>query len=189
MKRPSPQETQWADGAIFTVGHSTLPIERFIEMLETYGIQCVADIRTVPRSRHNPQFNEDALQQALGAHGIEYVALRTLGELKDNSALPALQKNLDSKEAFVAEYAQRAIAQIEGKPHRIDDGSCNLGLAVDVEKRDGSRTLMVPVIRESTPSGLIGFGAPPIASCTQRRSPFVPDALPISSILWPSGKK
>jgi len=82
MKRPSPQETQWADGAIFTVGHSTLPIERFIELLETYGIQCLADIRTVPRSRHNPQFNEDALQQALGAHGIEYVALRTLGGLR-----------------------------------------------------------------------------------------------------------
>ena len=82
MKRPPPQETQWPDGAIFTVGHSTRPIERFIELLETYGIQCLADIRTVPRSRHNPQFNEDALQQALGAHGIEYVALRTLGGLR-----------------------------------------------------------------------------------------------------------
>ena len=40
-------------------------------------------------------------------------------------------------------------AEIEGKPHRIDDGSCNLGLAVDVEKSDGSRTLMVPVIRDA----------------------------------------
>jgi uncharacterized protein (DUF488 family) len=36
----------------------------------------------VPRSRHNPQFNKDALQQALGAYGIEYVALRTLGGLR-----------------------------------------------------------------------------------------------------------
>jgi multifunctional 2-oxoglutarate metabolism enzyme len=40
-------------------------------------------------------------------------------------------------------------AEIEGKPHRIDDGACNLGLAVDVEKKDGSRTLMVPVIRDA----------------------------------------
>jgi 2-oxoglutarate dehydrogenase E1 component len=40
-------------------------------------------------------------------------------------------------------------AEIDGKPHRIDDGSCNLGLAVDVEKKDGSRTLMVPVIRDA----------------------------------------
>jgi 2-oxoglutarate decarboxylase len=40
-------------------------------------------------------------------------------------------------------------AEIEGKPHRLDDGACNLGLAVDVEKKDGSRTLMVPVIRDA----------------------------------------
>jgi 2-oxoglutarate dehydrogenase E1 component len=40
-------------------------------------------------------------------------------------------------------------AEIDGKPHRIDDASCNLGLAVDVEREDGSRTLMVPVIRDS----------------------------------------
>ena len=37
----------------------------------------------------------------------------------------------------------------DGKPHRIDDGAVNLGLAVDVEKKDGSRTLMVPVIRDA----------------------------------------
>ncbi|MGA2925443.1 MAG: multifunctional oxoglutarate decarboxylase/oxoglutarate dehydrogenase thiamine pyrophosphate-binding subunit/dihydrolipoyllysine-residue succinyltransferase subunit [Solirubrobacteraceae bacterium] len=40
-------------------------------------------------------------------------------------------------------------AELDGKPHRIDDGACNLGLAVDVEKRDGTRTLMVPVIRDA----------------------------------------
>src|SRR6478736_2065687 len=39
--------------------------------------------------------------------------------------------------------------EIDGKPHRIDDGGCNLGLAVDVERKDGSRTLMVPVIRDA----------------------------------------
>ncbi len=40
-------------------------------------------------------------------------------------------------------------AELEGKPHRVDDGACNLGLAVDVEKKDGARTLMVPVIRDA----------------------------------------
>ena len=40
-------------------------------------------------------------------------------------------------------------AEIDGKPHRIDDGACNLGLAVDVEKKDGTRTLMVPVILDA----------------------------------------
>jgi pyruvate/2-oxoglutarate dehydrogenase complex dihydrolipoamide acyltransferase (E2) component len=40
-------------------------------------------------------------------------------------------------------------AEIDGKPHRVRDGAVNLGLAVDVEKKDGSRTLMVPVIRDA----------------------------------------
>jgi len=40
-------------------------------------------------------------------------------------------------------------AEVDGKPHRVDDGACHLGLAVDVEKKDGSRTLMVPVIRDA----------------------------------------
>ena len=40
-------------------------------------------------------------------------------------------------------------AEIDGKPHRVDDGAVNLGIAVDVEKKDGGRTLMVPVIRDA----------------------------------------
>jgi hypothetical protein len=74
-KQPPPQEAHWPEGAIFTVGHSTLPIERFIALLHTYGIACLADIRTVPRSRHNPQFNGDALGRALKPENIEYVPL------------------------------------------------------------------------------------------------------------------
>ena len=48
-------------------------------------------------------------------------------------------------------------AAIDGKPHRIDDGACNLGLAVDVEKKDGTRTLMVPVIRDAGRKNFKGF--------------------------------
>jgi 2-oxoglutarate decarboxylase len=47
--------------------------------------------------------------------------------------------------------------EIDGKPHRVDDGAVNLGLAVDVEKKDGSRTLMVPVIRDAGRLGFKGF--------------------------------
>jgi uncharacterized protein (DUF488 family) len=81
-KQPPPQEAQWPEGAIFTVGHSTLPIEEFIALLHSYGIECLADIRTMPRSRHNPQFNSDALSGALGAAGIEYVPMPALGGLR-----------------------------------------------------------------------------------------------------------
>src|SRR3954451_2053683 len=79
---PSPQAAQWPDGAIFTVGHSTLPIERFVALLHAYGIECLADIRTVPRSRHNPQFNAEPLANALSAESIEYVPLTSLGGLR-----------------------------------------------------------------------------------------------------------
>jgi uncharacterized protein (DUF488 family) len=78
----SPQEESFPEGAIFTVGHSTLPIEDFIAVLEAYGIETLADIRTVPRSRHNPQFNGDALAHALQRQGIVYVALPGLGGLR-----------------------------------------------------------------------------------------------------------
>ena len=76
------QGARWPDDAVFTVGHSTLPIERFIALLETYGIRRLADVRTVPRSRRNPQFNADALASALRARSIEYVPLPALGGLR-----------------------------------------------------------------------------------------------------------
>jgi NAD(P)-dependent dehydrogenase (short-subunit alcohol dehydrogenase family) len=75
-KRLPPQQAEWAKGAVFTVGHSTLPIGDFIALLHAYGIKCVADIRSVLRSRHNPQFNADTLGTSLRAHNIDYVAIR-----------------------------------------------------------------------------------------------------------------
>jgi hypothetical protein len=47
-----PQETHWPEVAIFTLGHSTLPIERFVAVLQAYGIERLVDIRTIPRSRY-----------------------------------------------------------------------------------------------------------------------------------------
>jgi uncharacterized protein (DUF488 family) len=81
-RHQSPQETQWPADAIFTVGHSTLPIERFIALLQNYGIERLADVRTVPRSRHNPQFNSDELGRALKGADIDYVTITALGGLR-----------------------------------------------------------------------------------------------------------
>lgn len=77
-----PQKVPWPAGVIFTIGHSTLPIERFMDMLKTYGIERLVDIRTIPRSRHNPQFNDAALAASLAAGRIEYVPMRALGGLR-----------------------------------------------------------------------------------------------------------
>src|SRR5262249_51276743 len=67
---------------VYTVGHSTLAIERFLALLAAYAIESVADIRTVPRSRHNPQFNSEALAESLENRGIAYVPLKALGGLR-----------------------------------------------------------------------------------------------------------
>ena len=76
------QDRPWPKGAVFTVGHSTLPIEAFIGLLQTYGVDYLLDIRTVPRSRHNPQFNSDALSRSLTEAGIAYRAVPELGGLR-----------------------------------------------------------------------------------------------------------
>jgi uncharacterized protein (DUF488 family) len=77
-----PEDAHWPVATIFTVGHSYLPIERFIEVLKAYGIERLADIRTVPRSRHNPQFNAAELAASLAAETIAYEAMPALGGLR-----------------------------------------------------------------------------------------------------------
>jgi uncharacterized protein (DUF488 family) len=81
-EHPPSQPAQWPQGAVFTIGHSTLPIERFIALLKSYGIERLVDIRTMPRSRHNPQFNDAALAESLTAQHLEYVHIQALGGLR-----------------------------------------------------------------------------------------------------------
>ena len=67
---------------IFTVGHSTKPIQEFIETLMSHGVKRVIDVRSIPRSRHNPQFNNDSLADSLRAAGIGYLHMKELGGLR-----------------------------------------------------------------------------------------------------------
>jgi uncharacterized protein (DUF488 family) len=67
---------------IFTVGHSTRSFEAFVHLLQTYSIGLLVDVRTIPRSRHNPQFNNDSLCEALSGHSIMYLQMKTLGGLR-----------------------------------------------------------------------------------------------------------
>jgi len=67
---------------IFTIGHSTRPIEEFLELLRANGVEQLMDIRTIPKSRHNPQFNGDALAATLRSAGIGYTHLKELGGLR-----------------------------------------------------------------------------------------------------------
>ncbi len=67
---------------IFTIGHSTCSLEEFIGLLRAHGVTLLADVRTVPRSRRNPQFNRETLPGALAAAGIGYRHLPGLGGLR-----------------------------------------------------------------------------------------------------------
>lgn len=67
---------------VYTIGHSTLPLETFIGRLKTFGIQRVVDVRTIPRSRHNPQFDRATFPQAVRRAGIGYIHVKGLGGLR-----------------------------------------------------------------------------------------------------------
>ncbi len=67
---------------VFTIGHSTHPFDEFVRMLHANGIERLIDVRTVPGSRHNPQFGQEALQTALPDAGIDYQWMKELGGLR-----------------------------------------------------------------------------------------------------------
>jgi uncharacterized protein (DUF488 family) len=70
---------------LFTIGHSTHTIDRFIELLSMHGITAVCDVRSQPYSKFNPQFNREVLQSELKRHGIAYVYLgKELGPRSDD---------------------------------------------------------------------------------------------------------
>ena len=71
---------------VLTIGHSTRPMETFIRLLQAHGVAGVVDVRTIPRSRHNPQFNADSLPASLKAAGIRYRHMPGLGGLRHTTA-------------------------------------------------------------------------------------------------------
>ncbi len=68
--------------AVFTIGHSTRTLEAFISLLRAHGVTMVVDVRTIPRSRTNPQYNLDTLPAALSEAGIAYLHMPGLGGLR-----------------------------------------------------------------------------------------------------------
>jgi uncharacterized protein (DUF488 family) len=67
---------------VFTIGHSTRSIDEFIRLLTAHGVDRVVDIRTIPRSRHNPQFSRDLLSPSLRRAGMRYTHMPGLGGLR-----------------------------------------------------------------------------------------------------------
>lgn len=67
---------------IYTIGHSTHPLDEFIGILQNHGIEFLVDVRAIPRSRTNPQFNKDSVPERLKAAEIDYRHIAELGGLR-----------------------------------------------------------------------------------------------------------
>ena len=67
---------------VLTIGHSTRTLEEFVQLLEVYGVTLLVDVRTVPRSRHNPQFNKETLPDTLKHYGVKYIHMPEIGGLR-----------------------------------------------------------------------------------------------------------
>jgi uncharacterized protein (DUF488 family) len=92
----------------YTIGHSTRPIETFVELLHFAEVRLVIDVRTVPRSRANPQYDRDALAPALAGYDIDYQPIPALGGLRGRQrAIPPGTNAFWENESFhnYADYA------------------------------------------------------------------------------------
>ena len=67
---------------IFTIGHSTRSLDELVEILRAHGVERLVDVRTIPRSRHNPQFNRESLSKALHNRRLSYRHMKALGGLR-----------------------------------------------------------------------------------------------------------
>jgi uncharacterized protein (DUF488 family) len=90
---------------LFTIGHSTYSLERFLALLPQHGIETLADIRRFPGSRKFPHFNRDELALALSNHGIQYVWLEALGGRRGKQRDGSSSVNLGLHNSSFRNYA------------------------------------------------------------------------------------
>jgi len=94
----------------FTIGHATRSIEGFIELLQGSSITYLADVRTVPRSRTNPQYNRDTLPQALAVVSIGYEHIASLGGLRSRKREVPRETNAFWQNGSFHNYADHAMS-------------------------------------------------------------------------------
>jgi uncharacterized protein (DUF488 family) len=93
--------------AFFTVGHSTHPINEFVDLLRAVDVELVADVRTIPRSRTNPQYNRDVLPRTLMSFNLDYIHIPELGGLRSRRSVPPVVNGFWRNKSFhnYADYA------------------------------------------------------------------------------------
>jgi uncharacterized protein (DUF488 family) len=157
---------------IFAIGHSTRPIEKFTAILRAHHVDVLVDIRTIPKSRRNPQFDADALAVSLDEAGIGYVHLKELGglrrPLKDsqinngwtNDSFRGFADHMQTeafgaalqKLAGLADDHHVAFMCAEGNPFR-----CHRSLVADALTARGTSVTHISSIREGRPHRMTSF--------------------------------
>jgi uncharacterized protein (DUF488 family) len=108
---------------IYTIGHSTRPITEFLEILDGLSLKLVVDVRTIPKSRHNPQYGGTRLKRTLAKNKIQYVHMEDLGGLRKRSKnsvnLAWRNKSFQGYADYMqTEEFQKALAKLISKAKR-----------------------------------------------------------------------
>ena len=96
--------------AFYTIGHGTRPLGEFVELLRSVDVTLVADVRTMPRSRTNPQYNRDVLPPGLASFGIGYEHMAALGGLRGRDRAVAADVNAFWQNESFHNYADYALS-------------------------------------------------------------------------------
>jgi uncharacterized protein (DUF488 family) len=113
---------------VFTIGHSTRTIPEFVDLLRHGSVELVVDIRTIPRSRRNPQYNEDVLGAELAHYQLGYIRIAELGGLRGRSPEVPAEVNAFWENKSFHNYADYALSE------RYADGLAEL-LALSSDRR------------------------------------------------------
>jgi uncharacterized protein (DUF488 family) len=95
----------------FTIGHSTRPVEALVALLTGARVGTLADVRTIPRSRTNPQYNSESLAEALSQSGIDYEHIAALGGRRARQGDVAAQVNAFWQNQSFHNYADYAMSE------------------------------------------------------------------------------
>lgn len=121
---------------VLTIGHPPHPIAKFIALLVANGADPVVDVPTVPRSRHNPQFNASALAPALAEAGIGYLSMRALGGLRHRRKDAPPSANLLWRQPSFRNFADYALNAMAKQPARAAPSSSSGFVPGACSKRD-----------------------------------------------------
>lgn len=97
---------------IYTIGHSTRTLHELIELLRSFGVDRLVDIRAIPYSRHNPQFNRETMERSMPSTSIDYEHLATLGGIPPARDVMEKARSCSERSRGFASYMET--------PHFID---------------------------------------------------------------------